>query len=202
MPGLRRRLEGLTLIEIMIAASVLTLLTLGVMSLLVTMAQLEKNNRRMTEFALMGQNLEVLVRKYATDAFQFIEDNGLGVVIVLPDGRSHQLFFEDGDGDHRTLADNRIFFISADEPDNPILVARYVTRIDATQANEGNAPMFRLLNNNFPANADAFAPLIIEFQMGDYTLDPNGTCHQVTGPGFQNWTVRTSVAPRNHRDTG
>jgi len=189
----------MTLLETLISVTILSVLMAAVLGLFVALARLEKNNRMTVRYATMAHSLETTLRKYCTDAFQFIDEGGNGVRIVRPDGLESIMRFVDEDGDWRTLADNSIIFISADEPDSEQLIAVNVSRVDAWP-NAGDRPVFRLLNNNGGGAPDAFSALIIEFQMGDYTSDPDAPCHALTGPGFQNLPVRTAISPRNHQE--
>jgi type II secretory pathway pseudopilin PulG len=185
--------RGFTMLEIMIASTIM-ILVLGMISAgYLKMLQVERSNDRVMTYASEALQLKRLLRQHASAARQIVSPDGRSARIIARNGVTAEVRYEDGDGDWRTIGDNRIVFfadISVGDLDDPATPRDLVIRFVSPTGNGAN-PIFNKLT------ANAFSPLEVEFTIGDYAFDPAAPCHRITGPGYQSYFFRARTSPRN-----
>ncbi len=197
-----------SLVELLFAVTILILMTGAVVGLFVTVLRVEQKNITRIRMAYDTADLHRALRRYAAVGGvnnTVIDANNISVTFSDNDTSPsviRRLQFVDGDGDPKTIGDNRIEFIpDMNSPDDTQQVISYVSPIDSTTTPGEYSPIF--------SRAGTFnQPLLVNFRVGDRRGDimdrdaRSGVAECIdedtwTGPGFQSILFRGAYGPRN-----
>lgn len=177
--------RGLTLVEMMIAASLGVLIMAAVAGFSFYMAKLSKSTTSQLKFFhyakraiwQMGQTIRYAKR------IQVI-DGGNRLECVDERDVTSAIYYSDEDGNPLTLSNNRIYWIRNVDAEGatPRAIASYVSPV-------AGKPIF--------AYQDRTSAVEINFRLGDPTANPHALFQRETGPGPQGLTINTAIGPRN-----
>jgi type II secretory pathway pseudopilin PulG len=192
-----RRRRGLTLPEIAIASTIMSVLIIGVITLFVSIIQQERTNLRMLQMSYQSQQFHRELRRVASYGSAITSSTSSVRFDDLANGTTAELRYEDTDNNPATIGDNTIIFDPDVATDNDErLVLRYVSPLVVGGTTQ---PIFR-------RQAGTPAPLIVEFRIGDRTGPTSRADRRnnsaakaddaFTGPGLQTMVYRGAFTPR------
>ena len=183
----RRRDFGMTILEVVIASALFTMLSLGILLTVIFGMRVHKADMKEMEFAQMA-------RRFVSDIEEEVKLSQL--ILVSADGNKLRLRinesgtnrvavfeYKDDDDNPATIGDNYITYDSIESDDNPgEVILKYVTPVE---------------DNDIFTYPDATHPLDITLRVGDNQSDSGAPCHSISGPGVQKVIIRHSIVPRN-----
>jgi prepilin-type N-terminal cleavage/methylation domain-containing protein len=200
--------HAFTLLEMMITMSimvvVISMISLGYLSML----RLEKSNGVLLDFIRDCNKLKQTLRSFAGSSIRLIGQNGRSVRIQHGNGGESLIQYEDDDNDFTTIGDNRLVFIRDNinySSNDEAVIVRYISPANLGGGGEmtdgeGNTgdPIFSRQSGEWDdADNNNFSALVVEFVLGDNDPSPGASCHAFTGPGYQSYTFRMRMTPRN-----
>lgn len=169
-----------TLTEVLVAASLGTILIAGFMSF-ISMASVKlKTGQAQIMFNQKGRyGAEWITRRVESGRMVLSEADGLTAYIANVDNTLSVLTYEDADGNANTIRDNAIWYQpnSLSTTDKRILLP-YVSKL-------GTTPLFATLNGS----------LWVRCHIGDTA--PVSQSDGLSGPGYQGLQIRFVATPRN-----
>jgi len=181
-PARGARRAAFTLVEVVIAATIMTLtvsVAVGVFSYALRIAKAQRTNLLMAEDSL---NLQRILKEKVTSAQKFVIDQGRTLHIIQPDGGESVLQYIDADDNPETLVNNRLVW----DPDS-------TTEGDETTLIRNISPM-----DDFPVfdQPPGNAALRVRLRLGDRSVN-SASEDAVSGYGYQTFVVDSSFTPRN-----
>lgn len=176
--------RGYTLVEIVIAASLLVLASSMAMGTLVYTQRVAKSQHSMLRLGEDCIHFQRLLKQHATAAEKFVVNQGKTLEIVQPDGTKGMMVYYDGDGNNDTLADNYIEW----DPDVSSAGDRKIV-IERISPLPGVAI--------FEQPATNTAVIRINFRMGDRSANYNHD-NDVSGAGMQAFVMSQVYTARNN----
>jgi type II secretory pathway pseudopilin PulG len=177
--------RGMTLVEVVIAATLGVLVTATVVGFGVYMGKLSKATFSQLKFSMYSKKtIEEIadVIRYAKRIQ--IQDGGKSLLCTDENNVTGKIYYSDDDNKPSTLLNNRMYYVSNIKatPFTPVMIGRYISPFP-------NTPIFSYL--------DRTSAVEIRFRIGDPRDDPGADFNAETGPGPQGMDVRGAFGPRN-----
>ncbi len=190
------KILGMSLLEILIAITITSLIVGSVMGFFSIVLRINKATTTQLNCAAYAKKL---VERLSFDIRNGIyvnipsEDNGNTLLIYSsePIGVMKGYYFHDEDFDVGTINNNTIILDEDinDDTNELKVLARYVTPI-------GSNPIFEAVGTTSPTNI-YYDPVMIKFRIGDPTLDVSAGFNKDTGVGIQGINIDTIISLRN-----
>jgi prepilin-type N-terminal cleavage/methylation domain-containing protein len=180
-----RTRNGFTLIEVLMASSVFTVVMLLVMGAYLHGLRLAKGVTSQLIFTGRGRTASQRIMRYVEEGKTLdVGPEGLSLDIMMPDLRTARIFYRDSDGDAATVGDNILLYVDdIGDPDaEETVICTHVSLL----------PEERLFHLVFSSPVTVAA----SFHIGD-GFDPRDAGIGGTGRGYQGIEVRISATPRN-----
>jgi hypothetical protein len=181
---LRPPRRGVTLLEVLVAASLGVIVSLGIVLLSFFLARLNKSTFSQLKYSYRTrQTIERMAKVIRYSKRIEVKDEGMRLVCTDENDVENVIYYQDGDGQPYTLADNVLLYKEGANDPTAEVIGRWLTPLP-------NEPVF--------AYRDRTSAVEIRFRVGDPTANPAGRFQQETGPGLQGIDVRVAFGPRNN----
>lgn len=181
-----RARRAVSFIEVMFSVAIMGFVLAAMSSAFLAVLQVERKNTIVMDMGMDALEFQRVLQRYAASAQQIVAPDGLSARITNPNGVVTVIRYRDDDGNPRTIGDNSIELI-------PDISLGESGKIVVTRVTPPNlvGPIFR------KDTMVGYSPLIIEFVVGDYPRQFGTRCDAITGPGYQSFTFRARISPRN-----
>lgn len=178
--------RAMSLIEVMFSVAIMGFVLAAMSAAFLGLLQVERKNTIVMDMGMGALEFQRVLQRYAASARQIVSPDGLSARITSTAGVVTVIRYRDDDGDPTTIDDNSIELI----PDISLGENGKIVVTRVTPPNLAD-PIFR--KDTFIG----YSPLLIEFNVGDYPREFGTACDAVTGPGYQSFTFRARISPRN-----
>lgn len=195
-----RRRRGMTLLEVLFASTIGTVVSVAMILLFTALLWKERENLKLLMMSNDAATLHRRLRQVSANGADIDVTQTEVVFTDVTTGKTARLRFVDGDNNPETIGNNRIELdLDIASAGNERIVVNYVSRLEDPRNPGTFLPVFRRL----PASSFS-TPLEVNFRIGDRTNPTNRKTNAAaraddahTGPGFQSLVFRSAYMPRN-----